>query len=216
MALSMDLERKVDWLLAAERDSIVASHLDEPLTRLGLAQIAPRRWVDGSAPPARRLFEMALVKGASIKAHWGFSLDFVPHFSGGRICWHRTDRTAKLDVFVDPRDCGHACFLYGATWLHRDLDQLIPATVEQARETWRRGSTWFGMLSILHEIRERKSNCLGFENYTQLPLALIFLTAKIGKLTTARAELERYIRRHRVAEDVVRRLEELMRALARA
>jgi hypothetical protein len=210
----MDLERKGDWLLAAERDAILASHLNERLASLGLVQIGPRRWVDGSMPPARRLFEMALIKGASMRAHWGFSLDFVPHFSGGRIRWHRTDRAAKLDVIVDPRDSECACFLHGEEWLHRDLEQLVPTAVERAQETWRRGRTWFGMLDILKEIRDRKTNGLGFENYTQLPLALIFLTAKIGKMSAAQAEFNRYIYRYRLAENVVTRLTKLMQALA--
>src|ERR1700760_3858458 len=79
-----ELKREVDILLAGERDAIMAIHLNAPLAELGLVQVAPRRWVDGSSPPVRPVFEMGLLKGAGIMAWWGFSLDFVPHISGRR------------------------------------------------------------------------------------------------------------------------------------
>jgi hypothetical protein len=78
-----------ELLSAAERDAIVATHLRERLPALGLNDITVRRWVDGSQPPARRMFELQLLKGAGIKACWGFSLDFVPHISAGWVRWHR-------------------------------------------------------------------------------------------------------------------------------
>jgi hypothetical protein len=69
------------FLATSERDEIIAQHLHAYLAPLGLTQITPRKWVDGSHPPARRMFELALMKGASVRAHWGYSLDFVPaHF----------------------------------------------------------------------------------------------------------------------------------------
>jgi hypothetical protein len=206
----MDSPHKADWLLAAERDSIVASHLSERLARLGVVQVSPRLWVDGSNPPAKRVFEIALLKGASMKANWGFSLDFVPHISGGKARWHRKDRTAKLDVIVDPRGYESACSLYGADRLHRDLERLVPVALERAQETWRRGSTWSGLLDIVREIREQQSNCFGFYNYTQLPLAFIFLSAKIGDFATAQAELKAFARRWELDDDVAAKLAKLV------
>lgn len=58
--------------------------LAEPaLKALGLTKIAPRRWIDGSNPPARRLFELQLLKGDGIIASWGFSLDTLFHILPG-------------------------------------------------------------------------------------------------------------------------------------
>jgi hypothetical protein len=212
--LKAEPERHVDILLSAERDAILASHLNEPLAALGLVQVAPRRWVDGSAPPARRVFEMRLLKSAGIMANWGFSLDFVPHISGRRICWHRSDRTAMLDVHVDPRGLEKACFLWGAEWLHRDLDRLVPVAVERAQETWRQGSTWTGMLDILQEIRERKSNRFSFHFYWHLPLTFVFLTAKTGDLASAQAALEEFVRDRKLSEDIAMKLGKLVRDVA--
>jgi hypothetical protein len=72
LAPAAEPKRHVDILLSAERDAILASHLTAPLAALGLVQVAPRRWVDGSAPPVRRVFEMRLLKGASTIANWAF------------------------------------------------------------------------------------------------------------------------------------------------
>ncbi len=105
----------IELLSAAERDAVIAPLLRERLEPLGFGEIAPRRWIDGSKPPARRLFELELLKGAGLKACWGFSLDFVPHLSGGRVRWHRSDKTAMLYVFVDPRALRQPTYLYGAS-----------------------------------------------------------------------------------------------------
>jgi hypothetical protein len=108
-------------LSAAERDAIVSSHLREHLPAFGLSERAPRSWIDGSQAPMRRLFEIQLLKGAGMKACWGFSLDFVPHISGGRVRWHRTDKAAMLDVILDPRDLLQPSFLHGAARLSGEV-----------------------------------------------------------------------------------------------
>ncbi|HKV41499.1 MAG TPA: hypothetical protein VJX67_19995 [Blastocatellia bacterium] len=79
-------------LSAAERNAMIQSHLRELLAPLGLNEISPRRWVDGARPPARLIFELKLPTGAGLGALWGFSLDFVPHISGGSLRWHRSDK----------------------------------------------------------------------------------------------------------------------------
>ena len=208
-----DLPRQVNLLSANERDKIVARHLRSHLEPLGFVEVAPRRWVNGSVPPARQLFQMSLFRGASMRPSWGFSLDFVPHLSGHRICWHRTDRTAKLDVFVDPPDGGEACFLWGAEWLDRDLKQLLPAAIERARDTWRRGETWPGKLDIVREIRERKTNRLWLDYYSQLSLAFIFLSAKTGDLAEAQAELDICVRKWDLPEKTATKLADLVQTL---
>jgi hypothetical protein len=174
------------------RDSIIASHLNVRLQPLGFVQIAPRRWVDGSTAPVRRVFEMQLLKGAAMKAVWGFSLDFVPHFSGGRVCWHRSNRTAMFDLYVELENRMYASYLSGAAWLHHDLERLVPVTLERAQETWRRGSSLVGVLDIVREIRERKFNHFYAHFSWHLPLTFMFLSAKIGDLAAAQAELEVY------------------------
>jgi len=201
-------------LSAAERDAIVADHLRARLPAFGLSEITARRWVDGSQPPVRRMFELQLLKGASIGARWGFSLDYVPHISGGRVRWHRSDKTAMLDIIVDQRDLPQPSYIHGPAGLTEGLRQLLPEAIRRAEESWRKGSALQGMLGIIREIRDRRSNGLGYENYTQLPLAYAFLSAKIGDVQTALQELEEYVKRFDLDDDEAAKLKKLAREYA--
>lgn len=176
-----------ELLSAADRDTIVATHLRQTLKPLGLTQVAPRIWIDGSRAPAKRMFELIVLKGASMRARWGFSLDFVPHIVGGEVRWHRSDKTARLDVIVEPSEevIPRASFLHGAAKLHDHLDRLLPCAVEKAKETWQRGDTERGMLDVVQEIREHRTNAWPFDMYTQLPLAYALLSARLGDLGSA-------------------------------
>src|SRR5271170_1614311 len=127
-----------ELLRASERDSIIASHLEKYFPPLGLAPINPRTWIDESRPPTKRMFELILLKGAGVRARWGFSLEFVPHISGGRVRWHRSGESAMLDVIVEPgkNALPEASYIHGAARLHDDLNRLLPDAVERANETW--------------------------------------------------------------------------------
>jgi hypothetical protein len=201
-------------LSAAERDEILAAHLRERLPAFGLTEITARRWVDGSQPPVKRMFELQLLKGASIGACWGFSLDYVPHISGGRVRWHRSDKTVMLDIIVDQRDLPQPSYIRGPAGLTEGLRQLLPEAIRRAGESWRKGSTLQGMLGIIREIPDRRSNCLGYENYTQMPLAYAFLSAKIGDVQTALQKLEEYVKRLDLDDDGAARLKKLTREYA--
>ena len=198
-------------LSATERDEIVASHLREHLPSLGLTEITPRRWIDGSQPPVRRLFELHLLKGAGIKVCWGFSLDFVPHISGGCVRWHRSDKTALLDLMIDPKDLPQLTYIYGSAHLADGLRGLLPQAISRAQVSWRRGANFHGMLDIIREIRGRHTNCFGYCNYTQLPLTYSLLSAKIGDLKTAESELDQYIIKHKLDDDEAAKLKKLAR-----
>jgi len=205
-----------DVLTAGERDTIVASHLHELLPALGLTAINPRTWVETSAHPGRRVFELMLLKDAAMRARWGFSLDFVPHISGGRVRWHRSDTAAMLDVIVEPSMgvLPEPTCIHGAARLHNDLRSLLPAAVERAKETWRRGETERGMLALVREIRELHTNYFPFQMYTQLPLAYSFLSARLGDLVSAESELDHYASRLKLGDDVAAKLQELARTCA--
>jgi len=109
-----------ELLTGSRRDAITAPMLREWLEPLGLTEITPRRWIDGLKPPARRLFELWLGR-AHLTVCWGFSLDFVPHVSGGSIRWHRSDKSAKLDVVIQPAELLKPCYLFGPERFRDDL-----------------------------------------------------------------------------------------------
>jgi hypothetical protein len=98
--------------------------------------------------------------------------------------------------------------------LHHDLERLVPAALERAEGTWRRGSALAGVLDIVREIRERRVNSFYVFFSWHLPLTFMCLSAKIGDLATAQSELEAYARKYELVEDVVAKLAKLLRDLA--
>jgi hypothetical protein len=204
-------ETRYQLLSAAERDAIVAEHLREHLMPLGLAHAAPRIWIDASLAPAKRMFELVVLKGAALRARWGFSLDFVPHISGEGLRWHRSAKMARLDIIVEPGKDPllEPTFIRGAKRLRDDLRQLLPAAAAKAAQTWQRGATEHGLLDLVQEIRERETNCLPFDTYTQLPLAYALLFARLGDLASAEQELDRYASRLKLPESAAAKLRKL-------
>ncbi len=205
---------EIDFLPSALRDEIISGHLRDHLPQLGLKEIKPRIWIDDSQPPVRRLFELQLLKGAGIKACWGFSLDFVPHISGGKMRWHRSDKAAMLDVIVDPKKLLQATYIHGRGQLVSDLRRMLPEAAAKAKECWERGRSYQGMLDIIRETHERHTNCFDYRNYTQMPLAFALLSAKTGALETAVQELDHYITTHSLDDDQAFKLRKLGRDYA--
>jgi len=62
------------------------------------------KWVRSAKPEIRDVIELYSVKGAAAAARWGVSLDFVPHVAAKRVRWHRTAKSAALDLVWDPLD----------------------------------------------------------------------------------------------------------------
>jgi len=121
-----------------------------------------------------------------------------------------------LDVIIEPSKgvLPEPTYIHCAARLHNDVRTLLPAAVERAKETWRRGETERGMLELVREVREFHTNYFPFDMYTQLPLAYSFLSARLGDLVSAESELDRYISRLKLEDEVAVKLKELACAYA--
>jgi len=115
-----------------------------------------------------------------------------------------------LDIIVDPKALPQPSYLYGTGRLRADLVALLPVAVAAAQRDWERGSTYEGMLTIIRDIREQQTNCFGFRNYTQLPLASVFLLVKTGKLAMAERELEQHMAGDWLKEAAAQKLRQLL------
>jgi hypothetical protein len=97
----------------------------------GFVSLKPLQWVRSDDKPIRQVFEYRQLKGGALAPAWGYSLDFVPHFSGREMKWHRTERSVLLDAFVDGqrhRDL-LLTYMYGIAGL---LENLHPRVVAVA------------------------------------------------------------------------------------
>jgi hypothetical protein len=64
----------------------------------------PMKWVRTRRPPIRDVIQVYALKGGMYTTRWGVSLDFVPHVVDGTVRWHRTARSARIDLGYDPLD----------------------------------------------------------------------------------------------------------------
>ena len=118
-----------------------------------------------------------------------------------------------FDLYVELEDRIYASFLTAPRGCITAWSASCPLRWSGHRETWRRGSTLPGVLDIVREIRERKINSFYVYFSWHLPLTFMFLSAKMGNLAAAQAELEAYAREYELAEDVVAKLAKLLRDL---
>lgn len=107
-----------DEVLAAEVYSAF-----EDVTNLlnsGFRVFSPGKYVRNVDENIGHVIKLQRVKGASYSLLWGCSLSFVPHFSGSRLSWHSSPRSARLDLFREP-----ANFIRPRLWqLESDNDYL--------------------------------------------------------------------------------------------
>ena len=87
--------------------------------------------------------------------------------------------------------------------MDRDVGAVLTNALERARRDWDRGKTLEGMRDLICDIRDRKTNHFGYANYTQMPIALAFLSAKLKDASTAERELSRVVDLHALNEAAV-------------
>jgi len=85
-----DLQDKLDEILSPR------------LIELGLVWRGDKAWVEPGPVPLRRMIRLIPLKGLRAVIGWGYSLNFVPHLTGTELRYHRTFKSAPLDVFEWP------------------------------------------------------------------------------------------------------------------
>lgn len=218
-----------DPIPAAEVDEIIASVFDAPLTILGFEKINRRKWVRSGKPEIREVFSILAMKGASYSPAWGFSLDYVPHVSGSKLKWHRTNKSAILDFRFAPFDYespGSVGFeqwiidsLYGYDRAVKQAKQVAKLSLQKAQAFWNSVEDLRDVSSIYEDqlrqtrAKDKKIKRFGFFNYTQHPIAYAFTLAKLGKEQEAVDILEESIQRGISAKKVENELRQRLNAI---
>lgn len=150
--------------------------VDSHLRAQGFVSLKPLQWVRSHDEPIRQVFEYRQLKGGALAPAWGYSFDFVPHFSGQEMKWHRTEKSALFDVFIDGQQHRDLVltYMYGVTGLLDKLHSRVATAIHTAQELWARGDTPCHVYAIVDELRSKP----GSEFYTQLPIANAFCLAR--------------------------------------
>lgn len=169
----------------------VAAVIDTQLQPQGFVSLKPLQWVRSNDKPIRQVFEYRQLKGGALAPAWGYSFDFVPHFSGREMKWHRTEKSVLLDAFVDGQHQKDLMltYAYGVPGLAEKLASRVSAAVKAAELFWAEGRTPGSVYSLVEALRNRP----GANLFAQLPIANAFCLARSGREAEGRAELERFI-----------------------
>lgn len=162
----------------------------------GFDDVGPLTWVRSTDAPIRQMFRFFQWKGGVLAPSWGLSLDFVPHVSGSKLKWHRTPKSALMDLRVDSRDRAlDIPYHHGPQPIHERASLVVRGAVEQANALWREYRTVDRLVDAFQWVKQyygQYPHGLGFYNFTQHSLALAFVYARTGDLIAANRELEKY------------------------
>lgn len=199
-------------LTLADAHRLIAPVVDSALDGRGFESVAPLRWVRFDGTQIRQMFGFAAWKGGAIAPRWGFSFDFVPHLSGNAVRWHRTNKSATFDLCVDARDrILDVSLIRGEQALVQMAPRIVETAVSRSDELWRRVHSLPDVIAGFEWLRGYLSGGgLGFYNYTQHPIALAFVLAKIGDKARAQQELEHFLKAQIVDDSVSDRVRKLL------
>jgi hypothetical protein len=207
-------------LTAAELHDAVFAAFDPVLAAAGFESATDLKWVRSVGTNVRHVVEAYAGRQGARVPRWGVSLDFVPHVVGSAVRWHRTPKTARIDLGYDPHNFQDEWDFEGQSWvIWPNLGQPTPAA-RAASIAGQLGSTalpWLDQIDGLRSLpaafaREeaREGGQFGFDNYVQYRLAYAFTLARLGLADRAEKEFARWVERSAVSVDVQANLRELL------
>jgi hypothetical protein len=201
----------------SKMDAMFAENFGVALLDHGFEHADRRKWVRSTKQPIRELVQINPLKGGNFCPAWGFSLDYVPNVSGSSLRWHRSPKTAILDLCFDPLDYKLTLKEWGIPSL-QGLEIARQQTERQTKMALDLAIPWFKSVNcdsdLIREFEAKKQRefvRFGFYNYVQGPLAYAIVLARVGRLTEAEAELNQYCEDRRVRESIKNKLFQLLK-----
>lgn len=189
---------------------IVFPIIGDRLHALGFEVQRPLQWLRSSDAPIRQVFCLKQWKGGALTPAWGLSLDFVPHVSGNNIKWHKTLKSAQLDLTWDARNpVFDIPYCYGPKIIASKAPEVLSTAITEAESFWDKTHLISELPSAFERVKKHlSSGGLGFYNYVQHPLAYAFVLAMNGNPQAAEQEFQRY--HSHTAESVRQKLHTLL------
>jgi hypothetical protein len=209
-------------ITAAELRAAIHQAFDPVLSAVGFAWVADLKWVRNRTPLIRDIVEAYGGRQGRRATRWGVSLDFVPHVEGTAIRWHRTAKSARIDLGYDPSNFRDPWDVASQEWvIAPDLGSPTPAARAAAIASLldRTALSWLEPITGLVAVREaferergRTGGQFAFDDYIQYPLAYAFTLACTGSLDRAELELDRWAARSTFPIDVRNQLRGLLQS----
>lgn len=167
------------------------------------------------------VMKMQAVKGASYTVRWGVSLSYVPRVQGERVRWHRTLKSAALDLFEEPleylnlQDDADAepdtCFAmngHGPQYLRETMTRMW-STVDAPVRAWFDGTKDLAGV-LLRADEQRARTWRGPRHHPDPRLVRAFTLRRLGRDADARAALDEYVATDAVPASEIRVLNEAL------
>ena len=203
-------------LSADEFYTPINAFLDSRLATLGFVRPKQGVWVREDCLSARPMFELRHYKGAVSAPVWGFALTYVPHFNNSctKLFWHRTVKSARLDVFpFDEFEQTQELSRFSTPHDHEAaVKRVLDAAVSRAKEFFEEFRSTDDLLPLFDRLQRHEGNGLGYWNYSNLPVAHAFTLRVNGDDAGGKLILDEYVRRMKVSgsalDDLLNRFEQ--------
>lgn len=175
---------------AAQRQDLFNEHtrLDEH----GFTEVRRGYFVREGAPEIHHVLSHFAGKHSTY-IRWGLSLAFVPHEFGERLRFHRTLKSAQLDLFDQDWDERGASYLHTVTPWRREMVAMWQRAWPQAEQFWARGASVEGVSELAAELSAEPPGEYGFTLdgfFVTGPRFVHAMTlARLGREAEARATL---------------------------
>jgi hypothetical protein len=181
-------------VINARVHAIVHNEVERLLLPRGFEAVGGLKWVRGGDAPIRQVFQFSKWKDGKVHPVWGISLDFVPHITGKKVAWHRSNKSAKLDLCFDPQtEKLNMSYINGARPIQKQHKYVIGAALQEANRFWEQSRSIDDLPKVIDLLKDfyETAGGLTFNSYTQHPLAVPFILKHLGMKGDALEAFER-------------------------
>lgn len=183
------------------------SFLEPRLSERGFVSTKPGKWVKESSGFSHQVIEIEHYKGAISAPVWGFSLNYTPHFNNSfkKLSWHRTVKSARLDVFPFDEfgDELNVCRFASAIEHQTTVANVFRTALGRANTFFESISSCGDLLPVFERLKADRRSRLGYWNYTSIPVAHAFTLHVNDRTAEGKSILDEYIRRMNVPEHIL-------------
>ena len=182
---------------------IVAGVLEGALPP-GFRRVGDLFWVSSPTDHIRYLLKFQAMKGMTFSACWGVSVDFVPIFSGGKLRWKRTAKSAAFDLCLDPIDSSGRipswCSFYSNDRAHH-VERAATAAVKAARSDWSKITALKDVADTFERRAKMQFQRFSLENYVQTDLAWGLVLVALGQADQGQRHLDAFCEQFAIAPE---------------
>lgn len=184
---------------------------DRMLGSAGLERVRDYVWAAPGAMDVRPVFKLRLLKGAAVVPRWGVSLGCVPHLSGDKALWHRTQKSARADLYETHSERAMEMSLFGAEdRVARRVEAALARALPRAQAFW--AVEDLAMLLARAEAGRGIDFDFGAPVNATRDITRAFVAARLGDATQARAALDEAMHLNAAQRQALAtRLEEVLR-----